>query len=79
MNNEQKLQQAFAEALGLPDGTHWESLKYRGVEAWDSVAHMALVGELEASFDVMFDTEEVIAMSSYPKARELLGGHGVAF
>ena len=47
-------------------------------EKWDSVAHLKLVAELENVFDVMFDADEILAMSSYDKAIELLKGKGVA-
>ena len=45
---------------------------------WDSVAHMQLVNAIELAFDIMLDTDDVIAMSSYQKAREIVGKHGVA-
>jgi acyl carrier protein len=74
-----KLQDAFVGALGLRPGTDFESLTYRGIPEWDSVAHMQLVAKIELAFDVMLPTEDVIAMSSFPKAREILARHGVAF
>jgi acyl carrier protein len=43
------------------------------------VAHMALVVELESEFDVMLDTDDILAMSSVAKAREILGRLGVGF
>ncbi len=74
-----KLRAAFREALGLPPDTDFESLKYRGVPEWDSVAHMQLVNELETAFDIMLPTEDVIALSSFVEARRILGKHGVEF
>ena len=79
MESERKLREAFAAALGLRDGVDFEGLAYRGLVEWDSVAHMQLVAKLEAAFDVMLPTEDVIALSSFPKAREILGKHGVSF
>jgi hypothetical protein len=38
---------------------------------------MMLVGEIESAFDVMLDTQDVIGMSSYSLAREILKRHGV--
>ena len=41
-----------------------DQLSYNSVKQWDSVAHMALVAALETEFNVMMDTEEIIALSS---------------
>ncbi len=72
-----RLTRAFVEGLGIPADTNVQTLEYRGIEEWDSVAHMQLVSELESTFDIMLDTEDVIGMSSYEKAREILRKHGV--
>lgn len=69
---EEKLRRAFVEALGIPADTDFENLTYRGIEQWDSVAHMQLVAEIESAFGVMLETDDVIGLSSYPKAREIL-------
>lgn len=38
---------------------------------------MALIAALEDEFDIMIDTDDVIDMSSFAKAREILAKHGV--
>lgn len=74
-----KLRAAFVEALGIDEAdTDWDALSYRGIPGWDSVAHMQLVGEIEDTFDIMLDTDDVIGMSSYPVARQILAKYGVA-
>ena len=77
MSNMDQLREAFRSALGLPDGYPVDGLEYRGIEQWDSLAHMALVAEIEDVFDVMIDTDEVIDLSSFGKAVEILGKHDV--
>ncbi len=72
------LKRAFASALGLPEGTDFESLEYRAIPEWDSVAHMQLVMEIETVFDIMLPTEDVIALSSFAIAREIVARHVVA-
>lgn len=80
MTNEDKLKDAFVEALDVEAADiDWDTLKYRGIEQWDSVAHMRLVGEIEDTFDVMLETEQVIDMSSYRVAKEMLIEMGVEF
>jgi len=75
---EDQLKAAFSQALGIPADTAFEELTYRGIREWDSVAHMQLVAAIETAFDIMLDTDDVLGMSSYLKAREIVGKHGVA-
>lgn len=72
-----KLQDVFREALNLSEDIDVTGLEYRGIPQWDSVAHMQLVAEIEDAFDIMLDTEDVIEMSSYAKAVEILAKYGV--
>jgi acyl carrier protein len=70
--SETRLQEAFQTALDLPPDTDWASLAYGQHEHWDSLGHMALVAEIEEAFDIMMETDDVIAMSSYAVAVDLL-------
>ena len=79
MENHDKLIKAFAEALTVRTDEVVDTLTYNSIPQWDSVAHMALVAELEAVFDVMLDTDEILALSSVPVARQILSKHGVTF
>jgi acyl carrier protein len=67
-----KLREVFVEALELDDDVEVETLKYRDIEAWDSVGHMALVAAIEDEFDVQFDTDQVIDMSSFKVAADMV-------
>ena len=79
MNNEEKLTDAFSQALGInPEGII-DSLQYNSIPEWDSVAHMALIAQLEEVFDIMFDTDDIIALSSPEKAREILEKYDIEF
>ncbi len=73
-----RLERAFAEALGLPAKTDFAALEYSRNDYWDSVAHMRLVAEIEKTFGVRFDYEEVLALSSYSKAAEMLKKRGLS-
>ncbi|HUP05172.1 MAG TPA: acyl carrier protein, partial [Bryobacteraceae bacterium] len=70
---------AFTESFSLPAGAHHEALEYGKTAGWDSVAHMALVARLESEFDVMLDTDDVVGLSSFAKAREILTRYGAKF
>jgi len=78
-SNHHKLQQAFATALGIELSLIHDALAYNSIPQWDSTAHMLLIAELENSFQLMLDTDDIIDMSSVAKAREILARHGVLF
>lgn len=78
MKNLNALRNAFATALGIDRGEIVDDLSY-GDKPWDSVAHMAIILEIEKAFDIMMETEDVINLSNYGKAQEILGKYGVNF
>jgi acyl carrier protein len=67
-----KLREVFVVALDVDGDVDVENLKYRDLEAWDSVGHMALVAAIEDEFDVEFDTDQVIDMSSFKVAVDMV-------
>jgi len=71
-DNHTKLAAVFSEALGVDVGTINDELSYNSIPEWDSVAHMALVAAIEEAFDIMIDTEDVIDMSNFAKAKEIV-------
>jgi acyl carrier protein len=73
------LQNAFAQVLGIPPDSDFDSLAYGSTVGWDSVAHMGLIAEIEEAFDIMLTTEEVIGLSSFHRAKETLVKHGIRF
>ncbi len=77
--NENKLIKCFSESLGIQPSEVHDQLKYSAIKQWDSVGHMALVAALEGEFNVMLDTDEIIAMNSVQVAKEVLAKHGVTF
>lgn len=66
-----------AKALMIDESQVNDGLEYNSIPEWDSVAHMALIAELEDSFDVMLDTDDIVAMSSVGKIREILKKYDV--
>jgi acyl carrier protein len=77
--NERKLKSIFAEVLGVSEESITDELTYNSIAEWDSVAHMALVSEIDDQFDIMLDTEDVLDMSSFAKAKEILKKYGIEF
>lgn len=79
MNNQDKLYQAFSEALSIEVSRVTPELTYNTISEWDSTAHMILIAEIEGVFDVMLDTDDIIDMSSVAKAKEILQKYQVVF
>ena len=76
-SNLEKLQAAFGEALPLPPGVNYDAIEYGKTDGWDSVAHMSLIAHIEGAFDLMLETDEVVGLSSFLKAKELVSKYGV--
>jgi acyl carrier protein len=77
MEPSDKLRRCFIETFVLDPDFDVESLQYQGIEAWDSVGHMQLIAALETTFDIMIDTQDVLDMNSFNKAKEIVRKHGV--
>jgi acyl carrier protein len=79
MTHSEQLAHVFAETLGIDIDTVIDSLQYNSIPEWDSVNHMALVVAIDAEFDITMDTDDVIDMSSFGKAKELLAKYNLDF
>lgn len=78
MSTIDQLKAAFVKGLGVNESTiDWQALEYRSIPQWDSLAHMAVVAEIEDSFDIMLEVEDVVGMSSFLIAQDILGKYGV--
>ena len=71
MTNLEKYNKAFCESLQVSED-QLAGLKYQSVKLWDSVGHMTLTAALEDAFDIMFETDDIIDLSSYEKGIEIL-------
>ena len=79
MSSLDQLRAAFRTALDLPADAPVDDLKYQDNEKWDSLAHMSLIATLEDEFSIMIDTDDVINMSSFAEAINILSKYGVSF
>ena len=71
MSNLEKYKEAFMTALELTED-QLSGLEYKNVASWDYVGHIALISAIEEAFDIMMDTEDIIAFSSFEKGKEIL-------
>jgi len=76
MNNLEKLTNVFADTFGI-DEAQVAGLKYQSIEQWDSVGHMTLVAAIEDAFGIEMDTDDIIDLSSFDKAKEIVAKYGI--
>ncbi|SEA00142.1 acyl carrier protein [Pedobacter hartonius] len=79
MNNLKKLKQAFAEALCISVDEVNEDLSYQGIAEWDSVSHLFLVKEIEATFGLTIAIDDILEMTSFTNVKQVLGRFNITF
>ncbi|MFY9288296.1 MAG: acyl carrier protein [Alphaproteobacteria bacterium] len=79
MSDIDQLKQCFREAFNLAPDAEPNTMAYDKDPVWDSVGHMRLVAIIETAFKIMFTTEQILDLSSFTKAREIVSTHGISF
>ncbi|WP_417940622.1 acyl carrier protein [Flavobacterium sp. RS13.1] len=76
MNTTEQLYSVFSRAFEIPVETINEELKYQGIAEWDSMSHLVLVEELERTYNISIDMEDILDMGSVEKIKGILKKHG---
>lgn len=76
MSNIEKYDNALCETFSI-EKKDLVSLKYQSIHTWDSVGHLYLISTLEETFEIMIDTDDIIALNSYEKGKEILKKYGI--
>ena len=79
MANEKILRNIFIESLSILSEDVVDTLEYNTIPKWDSLGHMAIIAKIEESFNIMLDTDDIIDMSTFGKAKEILSKYGIEF
>jgi acyl carrier protein len=70
---EDKLKKIFADLFSIRTGDIDDSMSVETVQSWDSLRHMDIVVSLEENFPIEpFTIDEIVAMRSFAKVREIL-------
>jgi acyl carrier protein len=77
MDNISKYNQGFITAFEIDDKILVDELKYESIPEWDSIGHMGLIAELEDSFDISMEMDDIIDFSSYEKGKEILKKYNI--
>jgi len=77
LENRAKYNQIFVNCFGIEEDQISSELAYQSIDAWDSVGHMSLIGELEDEFNITIDIDDIIAFSSYEEGISILKKYDV--
>ena len=72
MENLKKYQNVFIESLNIDSKKFNQKLKYNEIPEWDSIGHMTLISNLETTFTISIDNDDVLDFSSFKKGMEIL-------
>ena len=70
--SKEKYNEAFKIAFEIEESQLGSELKYEPIQEWDSIGHMSLIAELEDTFEISMEMDDIIDFSSYDKGIELL-------
>lgn len=77
MTNLEKYVAAFTEGLGVDESVVNSTLEYQSIDEWDSVGHMGLIAELENSFDIEMETDDIVDFNSFDTGKKILKKYGI--
>jgi acyl carrier protein len=79
MTNREKYDRIFMTQFSLESHQLGDGLEYNTIAAWDSIGHMTLIAEIEETFGIVLDGDDIIGFSSYGKGVEILTKYNLQF
>jgi acyl carrier protein len=70
---ETRVREVMAQVLDLPAGGIGPELSTATSGAWTSLNHLMLISQLESEFGVVFSSQEIRELTSFPAIVETLG------
>lgn len=77
MNQLEEYNQIFMEAFSLKEEDLQADIAMGSINDWDSIGHVKLITMMEDTFDLMFETEDILNFNSYEKGKEILRKYGI--
>ena len=77
MKNNDRLRELLIDFFSLPPEVRLTELSQKAIPSWDSLAMVQLIGELQATFAVDFDIDEIQTLRNYEEIRDCLARRGV--
>jgi acyl carrier protein len=77
MNDSDPLLRLLIDFFNLPPDTQPQEINQKSVSSWDSLAMVQLIADLQGTFSVDFDLDEIGALRSYEEIHRTLSRKGV--
>lgn len=78
MENLEKYNNAFVQVFGAKVEDLNDDYSKETVAEWDSVHQLSLIAQFEEAFDIMFDPEDIMEMTSYAKGKEIFSKYEIS-
>ena len=75
--NLQKYDECFIKVLDAKKEDLNEDFNFGVVGNWDSLAHLNLIGEIEDTFGIMLETDDITHFGGYENGKKILAKYGV--
>ncbi len=72
MENLEKLTNIFVEIFNVDASVINDAFGKDTIETWDSVHQLNIIALLEETFDLLLEPEDIMACTSFAKAKEIL-------
>lgn len=80
MTNISKLNSIFMEIFSVEESELNNEFINTNVEDWDSIRHLSLAARIEDEFELMFDPEDILGLTSYENSKNILSSkYGITF
>ena len=77
MTNIEKYDGAFIEVFAVDKAILNDNFSKESVDSWDSVRQLSVITALEDIFDILFDPEDIIALTSYKIGKNILAKYEI--
>lgn len=67
-----KVVEIFCDEIGIDIQTANDEMAYDSLKGWDSLKHLVIVSRLEEAFDLELEVDDIIAMSTLGKIKEIV-------
>lgn len=77
MDSKQMYDQIFCEIFNVSQLDLNDDFSKENVDNWDSIMQLSLVSAIEDEFDLMFEPEEIMGLTSYLNGKIILSKYGI--
>lgn len=79
MNKSDPLLRLLTVFFNLPASTPRQEITQQAIASWDSLAMVQLIADLQGTFSIEFDLDQIEALRSYDEIRQALCSKGVSW